>query len=60
MLAAACRVVRNRASLLVAPLLVANTNEVFMFGVAYALQKGAHVRTDMFWEKFSDRSKGRD
>ena len=31
---------------------------LFMLGAAYALQKGAHVRTDMFWEKFSDRTKG--
>jgi TRAP-type mannitol/chloroaromatic compound transport system permease small subunit len=70
------------AALLVAPLVVANTVEVFMryalnrptdwaiqatvtsygalfmLGAAYALQKGAHVRTDMFWEKFSDRTKG--
>ena len=70
------------SALLVAPLVVANTIEVFMryvlnsptdwatqatvmsygalfmLGAAYALQKGAHVRTDMFWEKFSDRTKG--
>ena len=25
---------------------------------ALALLKGAHVRTDMLWEKFSDRKKG--
>jgi TRAP-type mannitol/chloroaromatic compound transport system permease small subunit len=29
-----------------------------MLGAAYALRKGAHVRTDMLWEKFSDRKKG--
>jgi TRAP-type mannitol/chloroaromatic compound transport system permease small subunit len=70
------------AALLVAPLVVANTIEVFMryalnrptdwamqttvmsygalfmLGAAYALQKGAHIRTDLFWEKFSDRTKG--
>jgi TRAP-type mannitol/chloroaromatic compound transport system permease small subunit len=69
-------------ALLVVPLVLANTIEVFMryvlgrptdwamettvmsygalfmLGAAYALQKGAHVRTDMFWEKFSDRTKG--
>ena len=69
-------------ALLVVPLVLANTVEVFMryalgrptdwamettvmaygslfmLGAAYALQKGAHVRTDMFWEKFSDRTKG--
>ncbi|BAT58787.1 tripartite ATP-independent periplasmic transporters, DctQ component [Variibacter gotjawalensis] len=31
---------------------------LFMLGAAYALLKGAHVRTDMFWDKFSDRKKG--
>jgi TRAP-type mannitol/chloroaromatic compound transport system permease small subunit len=30
----------------------------FMLGCAYALHKGAHVRTDMLWDKFSDRTKG--
>ena len=69
-------------ALLIVPLILANTIEVFMryvlysptdwaaettvmsygalfmLGAAYALQKGAHVRTDMFWEKFSDRTKG--
>jgi TRAP-type mannitol/chloroaromatic compound transport system permease small subunit len=30
----------------------------FMLGCAYALFKGAHVRTDIFWEKFSERRKG--
>ncbi len=31
---------------------------LFMLGAALALLKGAHVRTDMLWEKFSDRRKG--
>jgi TRAP-type mannitol/chloroaromatic compound transport system permease small subunit len=31
---------------------------LFMLGAAYALHKGAHVRTDFFWEKFSIRTKG--
>jgi len=30
----------------------------FMLGCAYALLKGAHVRTDIFWERFSERRKG--
>lgn len=30
----------------------------FMLGCAYALHKGAHVRTDILWEKFSERRKG--
>lgn len=31
---------------------------MFMLGGAYALLKGAHVRTDIFYDKFSDRTKG--
>ena len=31
---------------------------LFMLGSAYALLKGAHIRTDIFWEKFSERKKG--
>ena len=31
---------------------------LFMLGCALALLKGAHVRTDMLWEGFSDRTKG--
>jgi TRAP-type mannitol/chloroaromatic compound transport system permease small subunit len=69
-------------ALLLAPLVVANTIEVFMryvvgqptawalevtiytygalfmLGTAFAMLKGAHVRTDIFWEKFSERTKG--
>ena len=30
----------------------------FMLGCAYTLHKGAHVRTDMLWEKYSERKKG--
>jgi TRAP-type mannitol/chloroaromatic compound transport system permease small subunit len=30
----------------------------FMLGCAYALHKGAHVRTDIFWEAYSERTKG--
>jgi TRAP-type mannitol/chloroaromatic compound transport system permease small subunit len=69
-------------AILVVPLVLANTIEVFMryalrqptawaadvtvmsfgalfmLGAAYALRKGAHVRTDMLWDKFSDRTKG--
>jgi TRAP-type mannitol/chloroaromatic compound transport system permease small subunit len=30
----------------------------FMLGCAYALHKGAHVRTDIFWENYSERTKG--
>jgi TRAP-type mannitol/chloroaromatic compound transport system permease small subunit len=31
---------------------------LFMLGCALALLKGAHVRTDILWEAFSDRTKG--
>jgi TRAP-type mannitol/chloroaromatic compound transport system permease small subunit len=31
---------------------------VFMLGAAYALHKGAHIRTDFFYEKWSDRTRG--
>jgi TRAP-type mannitol/chloroaromatic compound transport system permease small subunit len=31
---------------------------LFMLGAAFALLKGAHIRTDFFWEKFSIRKKG--
>jgi TRAP-type mannitol/chloroaromatic compound transport system permease small subunit len=31
---------------------------LFMLGAAYALHKGAHIRTDFFWETFSTRKKG--
>lgn len=31
---------------------------LFMLGAALALLKGAHVRTDILWERFSDRKKG--
>ena len=30
----------------------------FMLGCAYALYKGAHVRTDIFWENYPERTKG--
>jgi TRAP-type mannitol/chloroaromatic compound transport system permease small subunit len=30
----------------------------FMLGCAYALYKGAHVRTDIFWDNYPERTKG--
>lgn len=30
----------------------------FMLGCGYALLKGAHVRTDMLWDRYSERKKG--
>jgi TRAP-type mannitol/chloroaromatic compound transport system permease small subunit len=32
---------------------------IFMLGAHYTLMKGAHIRTDILWEKFSVRTKGR-
>jgi len=32
---------------------------LFMLGAPYALLRGAHIRTDILWEKFSDRTKGK-
>jgi len=31
---------------------------IFMLGAAYALHKGAHIRTDFFFEKWSIKTKG--
>jgi TRAP-type mannitol/chloroaromatic compound transport system permease small subunit len=31
---------------------------LFMLGASYTLLKGAHIRTDMLWENYSDRKKG--
>src|SRR5258708_6233308 len=31
---------------------------IFMLGAAYALHKGAHIRTDFYYEKWSDRTRG--
>jgi TRAP-type mannitol/chloroaromatic compound transport system permease small subunit len=31
---------------------------IFMLGAAYALHKGAHIRTDFFFENWSTRTKG--
>ena len=32
---------------------------IFMLGAHYTLLKGAHIRTDILWDKFSPRTKGR-
>jgi TRAP-type mannitol/chloroaromatic compound transport system permease small subunit len=32
---------------------------LFMLGAHYTLLRGAHIRTDMLWDKFSARTKGR-
>jgi TRAP-type mannitol/chloroaromatic compound transport system permease small subunit len=35
-----------------------SNGSAFMLGCAYALYKGAHVRTDIFWDGYSERKKG--
>ena len=52
------RYVLNRPTQWAMETTVMSYGALFMIGAAYALQKGAHVRTDMLWEKFTDRSKG--
>jgi TRAP-type mannitol/chloroaromatic compound transport system permease small subunit len=32
---------------------------LFMLGAAFALRRGAHIRTDMLWDKFSGATKGK-
>ena len=31
---------------------------LFMLGAAFTLKRGAHIRTDMLWQNFSERKKG--
>ena len=41
-----------------ADMTVMTYGSLFMLGAAYTLREGAHVRTDIFWDKFSERTKG--
>jgi len=41
-----------------ADMTVMSYGSLFMLGSAYAMFKGAHVRTDIFWNGFSERTKG--
>jgi TRAP-type mannitol/chloroaromatic compound transport system permease small subunit len=41
-----------------ADLTVMTYGSLFMLGSAYAMFKGAHVRTDIFWTRFSVRTRG--
>jgi TRAP-type mannitol/chloroaromatic compound transport system permease small subunit len=52
------RYVLNRPTVWALEITTMSYGALFMLGAAFALFKGAHVRTDMFWEKFSDRTKG--
>ena len=48
----------DRPTTWVADVTVMTYGTLFMLGSAYTMLKGAHVRTDIFWERFSDRTKG--
>lgn len=52
------RYVLGRPTTWAADVTVMAYGSLFMLGAAYALLKGAHMRTDMFWERFSERTKG--
>lgn len=52
------RYVFNDPTLWALDLTTMSFGALFMLGTAVALLKGAHVRTDMLWDKFSDRKKG--
>jgi TRAP-type mannitol/chloroaromatic compound transport system permease small subunit len=52
------RYVFNRPTLWAADVTVMSSGALFMLGAAYTLLRGAHVRTDVLWEKFSERKKG--
>ena len=52
------RYVLNQPTVWAADMTVMTYGSVFMLGAAYALREGAHVRTDIFWDKFTDRTKG--
>jgi TRAP-type mannitol/chloroaromatic compound transport system permease small subunit len=52
------RYVLNRPTVWALEVNVMSFGALFMLGAAFALLKGAHVRTDMFWDRFSDRTKG--
>lgn len=52
------RYVLGRPTVWAADITVMTYGALFMLGSAYTMLKGAHVRTDIFWERFSDRTKG--
>jgi TRAP-type mannitol/chloroaromatic compound transport system permease small subunit len=52
------RYLLNSPTVWAADITVMTYGSLFMLGSAYALLKGAHVRTDMFWDRFSVRTKG--
>jgi TRAP-type mannitol/chloroaromatic compound transport system permease small subunit len=48
----------NRPTTWAVDMTVMSYSAIFMLGAAYALLKGAHIRTDLIWDSFSDRTKG--
>ncbi|WP_418315492.1 TRAP transporter small permease subunit [Piscinibacter sakaiensis] len=52
------RYVWKQPTVWAADMTVMTYGSLFMLGAAYTLREGAHVRTDIFWDKFSDRTKG--
>ena len=53
-----CRYVLRQPTIWALDVTTMSYAALFMLGAALALLKGAHIRTDMLWEGFSDRTKG--
>jgi TRAP-type mannitol/chloroaromatic compound transport system permease small subunit len=53
-----CRYVLRQPTIWALDVTTMSYAALFMLGAALALLKGAHIRTDMLWEAFSDRTKG--
>jgi TRAP-type mannitol/chloroaromatic compound transport system permease small subunit len=53
-----CRYVLRQPTIWALDVTTMSYAALFMLGAALALLRGAHVRTDMLWEGFSDRTKG--
>jgi TRAP-type mannitol/chloroaromatic compound transport system permease small subunit len=53
-----CRYVLRQPTIWALDVTTMSYAALFMLGAALALLKGAHVRTDVLWDGFSDRTKG--
>ena len=53
-----CRYVLRQPTIWALDVTTMSYAALFMLGAAIALLRGAHIRTDMLWEAFSDRTKG--
>jgi TRAP-type mannitol/chloroaromatic compound transport system permease small subunit len=53
-----CRYVLRQPTIWALDVTTMSYAALFMLGAALALLKGAHVRTDMLWDGFTDRTKG--